>query len=39
MQLRKAVFFRAMAIPACLAWGVVELWALQRSRWQLRRLG
>jgi hypothetical protein len=39
MQLRKAVFFRAMAIPACVVWGVLELLALQRARWQWRRQG
>jgi hypothetical protein len=25
-------FYRALAIPACLVWGVVEFLALQRSR-------
>jgi hypothetical protein len=26
-----------MALPACLAWGIVELIALRRARLQLRR--
>lgn len=33
----KAAFFRVMAIPACLVWGVLEFFALQRSRLQSRR--
>jgi hypothetical protein len=36
-MLQKAAFFRAMAIPACLAWGLFEFFALQRSRLQGRR--
>jgi hypothetical protein len=28
----KAAFIRAMAIPVCLAWGLVEFMALQRAR-------
>lgn len=36
--LRKATLMRLMAVPACLVWGVAELWALQRARWQQRRL-
>ncbi|MDR7379822.1 ABC-type sulfate transport system permease subunit [Rhodoferax ferrireducens] len=39
MLLRKATLIRLMAVPACLVWGVAELWALQRARWQLRRFG
>jgi hypothetical protein len=31
-MLHKTAFFRAIAIPACLVWGVFELYALQRSR-------
>jgi hypothetical protein len=33
----KTVYFRIMAIPACLIWGLLEFVALQRSRFQLRR--
>jgi hypothetical protein len=33
---RKVTFLRLMAIPACILWGVHELFALQRSRLQLR---
>lgn len=33
----KSGFYRAIALPACFAWGVVELVALQRARWQQRR--
>ncbi len=29
----KVKFIRIMAIPVCLAWGILELIALQRSRW------
>lgn len=36
-MLRKAVFFRVMAIPACMVWGVYEFLALQRTRLQGRR--
>jgi hypothetical protein len=28
----KAAFIRAVAIPVCLAWGLVEFIALQRAR-------
>ena len=28
----KSSFYRAMAVPACLAWAVIELVALQRAR-------
>lgn len=31
-MLHKATFFRALAIPACLVWGVLEFFALQRAR-------
>lgn len=33
----KTSFYRVIAMPACIAWGLVELVALQRARWQLRR--
>jgi hypothetical protein len=33
----KVAFFRLMAIPACVVWGVLEFLALQRSRFQGRR--
>lgn len=33
----KSSFYRAIAVPACVAWGVIELVALQRARWQQRR--
>jgi hypothetical protein len=36
-MLHKAAFFRVLAIPACLVWGVLELFALQRARLQGRR--
>ena len=36
-MLHKAAFFRAMAIPACMVWGIVEFFALQRARLQRRR--
>ncbi|WP_157979276.1 hypothetical protein [Rhodoferax ferrireducens] len=36
-MLHKAAFFRALAIPACLVWGVLEFFALQRSRLLGRR--
>ena len=29
-------FFRVMAIPVCILWGLLEFMALQRSRWQRR---
>ena len=34
---RPIAFYRILAIPACLLWGVHELLALQRSRRALRR--
>jgi len=33
----KANFFRLLAIPACLVWGVLELISLQRARRLTRR--
>jgi hypothetical protein len=36
-MLQKSAFFRAVAIPVCLVWGVLELLALQRSRLRYRR--
>lgn len=30
-------FFRVMSIPACIAYGVLEFFALQRSRLMSRR--
>jgi hypothetical protein len=36
-MLHKTAFFRALAIPACLVWGVLEFFALQRSRLLGRR--
>ena len=35
--LRKAAVMRLVAVPACLVWGVWELCALQRVRWQQRK--
>ena len=32
--LRKAAVMRLVAVPACLVYGVWELCALQRVRWQ-----
>jgi hypothetical protein len=32
----KLPFFRAIAIPVCIIWGLLEFVALQRSRWQGR---
>jgi hypothetical protein len=32
----KFPFFRAIAIPVCIIWGLLEFVALQRSRWQGR---
>ena len=34
IMLHKSAFFRTIAIPACLLWGVLEFVALQRSRFQ-----
>jgi hypothetical protein len=34
--MRNFPFFRVMAIPVCILWGLLEFMALQRSRW-LRR--
>jgi len=31
-MLLKANFFRLLAIPACLVWGILELISLQRAR-------
>ena len=36
-MLNKAAFFRALAVPPCLVWGLLEFFALQRSRFQNRR--
>lgn len=36
-MLHQATFFRALAIPACLVWGVLEFLALQRARLLGRR--
>ncbi|MEO8118482.1 MAG: hypothetical protein ABI606_04070 [Rhodoferax sp.] len=36
-MLHKTAFFRALSIPACLVWGVLEFFALQRSRLLGRR--
>jgi len=36
-MLHKATFIRLMAIPACMVWGVLEFFALQRARLQSRR--
>lgn len=33
----KSSFYRAVAIPSCVAWAVVELIALQRARRQRLR--
>jgi hypothetical protein len=33
----KSAFFRTMAIPACMIWGILEFIALQRCRLQGRR--
>ncbi len=33
----KANFFRLLAVPSCLLWGVLELIRLQRSRLLMRR--
>ncbi len=35
--LYKAAAMRLVAIPACLAWGLWELCALQRARWLGRK--
>ena len=37
-MLNKAHFFRLLAIPACLVWGVRELISLQRARWRASTL-
>jgi len=39
MLLRRTTLMRLFAVPACLAWGLAELWALQRARWEQRRFG
>ena len=36
-MLQKFTFYRLLAIPACLAWGIHELVALQRAYWSSRR--
>jgi hypothetical protein len=36
-MMHKAAFFRVIAIPACMAWGMLEFYALQRSRLRHRR--
>lgn len=36
-MMHRSTFIRLLAIPACLAWGVLEFLALQRARWQRRR--
>jgi len=36
-MLMKANFFRLLAIPACLLWGIWELISLQRARLLTRR--
>jgi len=36
-MLKKAAFFRVLAIPACMVWGILEFFALQRSRLLGRR--
>jgi hypothetical protein len=33
----KVNFFRLLAIPACLVWGILELISLQRARLLTRR--
>jgi len=33
----KVNFFRLLAIPACLVWGILELISLQRARLMSRR--
>ena len=39
MLLHRTTLMRLFAVPACLAWGLAELWALQRARWEQRRFG
>jgi hypothetical protein len=34
----KFSFFRFVAVPAALAWGVMEFFALQRAYWLNRRI-
>jgi hypothetical protein len=34
---RNIAIFRFMSLTACLAWGILELVALQKSRWLNRR--
>ena len=36
-MMHNTAFFRVMAIPACLVWGVLEFVALQRARLQGKR--
>ncbi len=33
----RSTYLRFMAVPVCLIWGVVEFFALQRARFQIRR--
>lgn len=33
----KTRFYRAIAVPVCVAWGIIELVALQRAHWQRLR--
>jgi hypothetical protein len=37
MMIRKSAFFRMIAIPACVVWGLLEFVALQRAHLQQRR--
>jgi hypothetical protein len=32
----RSSFYRVIAVPACVAWGIIEIVALQRARWQQR---
>jgi hypothetical protein len=34
---RNTAIFRFMALTACLSWGILEFFALQKSRWLNRR--
>ncbi len=33
----QTTYFRIVAIPACMIWGLLEFFALQRARFQIRR--
>jgi hypothetical protein len=35
-MLHKSAFFRAIAIPVCMVWGIREFFALQRARLRSR---